>query len=639
MASKGGQNPQHVQPDSTAIADPNAPGNDGSLIQEHFSEIEHLYSTAPVGLCLMDTKLRFVRINGRLAAINGKAAADHIGRTLKEIIPEIAAQIEPIYRRVIETGQPQLDFEVHGVTPSEPGVERDWLVSYYPLKLADGSVQGVSTVVQEITERKLIEKALGESEEKFRTICENAPVIIDCFDEKGQCLFINREMEKTLGWTPEEIMNSDDPLSVFYPDPKARNSVLESIKKADGIFREYEVTAKDGSLRTQLWANFRLPNGTLISVGHDITDRKQTELKLAEANKLLEQRVSQRTRKLREAMTEIEHLKQQLEAENIYLRQELKEQHDFEDIIGKSDAIQQILRQVDDVASTDATVLLLGETGTGKELIAHAIHARGPLSKRPFVKVNCAALPATLIETELFGHEKGAFTGALSYKRGRFEIADRGTIFLDEIDDLAPELQAKLLKVLQKGEFERVGSSETRQASVRVLAASNKDLQAAIQKGEFREDLYYRLNVFPITLPPLRERKEDIPLLSNYFLHKYAAKFKKEIDTIPPAVMKELISYSWPGNVRELANIIERAVIVARLPGFQIDKLLEVHNHDSLPGTRSDKLANIEREHILQVLEKTNWIIEGNRGAAVRLGLNPGTLRSRMQKLGITRPL
>ena len=193
--------------------------------------------------------------------------------------------------------------------------------------------------------------------------------------------------------------------------------------------------------------------------------------------------------------------------------------------------------------------------------------------------------------------------------------------------------------VTEKGEFERVGSSETRQASVRVLAASNKDLQAAIQKGEFREDLYYRLNVFPITLPPLRERKEDIPLLSNYFLHKYAAKFKKEIDTIPPAVMKELISYSWPGNVRELANIIERAVIVARLPGFQIDKLLEVHNHDSLPGTRSDKLANIEREHILQVLEKTNWIIEGNRGAAVRLGLNPGTLRSRMQKLGITRPL
>jgi len=281
----------------------------------------------------------------------------------------------------------------------------------------------------------------------------------------------------------------------------------------------------------------------------------------------------------------------------------------------------------------------LGETGTGKELIAHAIHARSPLSKRPFVKVNCAALPATLIETELFGHEKGAFTGALSDKRGRFEIADKGTIFLDEIDDLVPELQAKLLKVLQTGEFERVGSSETRQVSVRVLSASNKDLQAAIQSGEFREDLYYRLNVFPITLPPLRERQEDIPLLANYFLQKYTAKFKKEIDTIPLAVMKELKNYSWPGNVRELANIIERAVIVASGPGFQIDKLREARDNESLLGAGSDKLADIECKHILQVLENTNWIIEGNRGAAVRLDLNPGTLRSRMQKLGIKRPL
>ncbi len=645
MASESGKNLLKNQAGFLGVAARNSSGDGGIPTEEQLSQLEHLYKTAPVGQCLVDKELRYIRVNERLAKINGAAVADHIGRTLKEIIPEIASQVEPIYRRVFETGQPQLDFEVQGEMPSEPGVYRDWLVSYYPLKSADGSVQSVScvvqditTVVHEITQRKQIEKELIESEEKFRTICENAPVMIDCFDEKGQCTFINRELEKTLGWTAQEVADSDDPLSLVYSDPKTRRRVIESIKRADGIFREYKITAKDGSIRTQLWADFRLPSGTSISMGHDITDRKQIELQLQEANKLLEERVSRRTQKLREAMTEIEHLKQQLEAENIYLREELKVEHDFEDIIGKSAAIHQVLNKVSDVAATNATVLLLGETGTGKELIAHAIHARSHLSTRPFVKVNCAALPATLIETELFGHDKGAFTGAFASKQGRFEIADSGTIFLDEIDNLVPELQVKLLRVLQTGEFERVGSSETREVQVRVLAASNSDLRAAIQKNEFREDLYYRLNVFPISIPPLRERKGDIPLLSHYFLQRYAAKLQKEIDTIPPTVMKELKNYSWPGNVRELANVIERAVIVARAPDFQIDRLREVHNNESLPGTNSDKLADIEREHILRVLEQTNWLIEGNRGAAVRLGLNPGTLRSRLQKLGIKRP-
>ena len=296
-----------------------------------------------------------------------------------------------------------------------------------------------------------------------------------------------------------------------------------------------------------------------------------------------------------------------------------------------------MLGQVEQVAKTNATVLILGESGTGKELIARAVHNISKRKNRPMVKVNCATLPATLIESELFGHEKGAFTGAIARKVGRFELANGGSIFLDEIGEIPIELQSKLLRVLQEGEFERLGNSNTMKVDVRVIAATNVNLQEAVAKGTFREDLYYRINVFPIIMPPLRERKEDIPLLTRHFLLKYNTQFGKKIEVITERVIDSLMNYSWPGNVRELENVIERAVIISP------ENKLEIG--DAIPKTSNETLeenivtlADNEKSHILKILKHTNWRISGQKGAAKILAINRTTLEARMKKLGIERP-
>ncbi len=339
---------------------------------------------------------------------------------------------------------------------------------------------------------------------------------------------------------------------------------------------------------------------------------------------------------LRDANAEVERLNDRLKTENIYLQEEIKLEHDFGEIITRSEPLKVVLRQVEQVASTDATVLVLGETGTGKELLARAVHSISGRRDRALVKVNCAALPANLIESELFGHEKGAFTGALARKIGRFELADGGTIFLDEIGDLPLELQAKLLRVLQEGEFERLGDTATLSVDVRVIAATNRDLEKAMAEGEFREDLYYRLNVFPIVCPPLRDHKDDIPLLVNHFVKRYATKTGKSIETVPQKVMDALVSYSWPGNVRELENTVERAVVVSSGP--QLDVQDSLSDRDRAPGnTTVLTLAELERDHISNVLGRTGGRIRGKNGAADILGLKPTTLESRMERLGIRR--
>jgi transcriptional regulator with GAF, ATPase, and Fis domain len=307
-----------------------------------------------------------------------------------------------------------------------------------------------------------------------------------------------------------------------------------------------------------------------------------------------------------------------------------------------------VLTQAEQVATTDTTVLILGETGTGKELLAHAIHKLSPRHKRPLVKINCAALPAPLIESELFGHEKGAFTGAAARRPGRFEIADEGTIFLDEVGELPLDLQAKLLRVLEEGEFEQVGSSRTINVDVRVIAATNRNLAEAVHQGTFRSDLYYRLSVFPITVPPLRDRREDIPTLVTHLVKQMSSKLGKRIDAIPKDVMATLSNYSWPGNVRELRNVIERATIITRGPKFMLADRLEdstpeseYHEIDTgelLGDGDSDTLAQSEYNLILRTLKKVHWRIEGPSGAAELLRVHPSTLRSRMKKLGITRP-
>ena len=338
---------------------------------------------------------------------------------------------------------------------------------------------------------------------------------------------------------------------------------------------------------------------------------------------------------LQRAFTEIGQLKEQLEAENIYLQEEIKLSHNFQEIIGESDSLKYVLYKVEQVSPADTTTLIMGETGTGKELIARAIHHASPRKNRPLVKVNCAVLPATLIESELFGHEKGAFTGAVSRKPGRFELANGGTLFLDEIGEMPLELQPKLLRVLQDGEFERLGSSQTVKVDVRVIAATNRNLYVDVQKGLFREDLWFRLNVFPITVPPLRQRKEDIPLLVNYFVNQYVKKIGKRIESIATGTMKALTLYSWPGNVRELANVIERAVINSQGTVLQLADKLEPLVSESLSSANGRTLAEMEREIILKRLEETGWKIEGPNGAAQSLGLYPSTLRNRMSKLGI----
>ena len=347
---------------------------------------------------------------------------------------------------------------------------------------------------------------------------------------------------------------------------------------------------------------------------------------------------------LKQAYDEIRKLKDRLEIENITLREELRTSFEDDELIGKSHAFRIILYQVEQVGPTDSTVLIQGETGTGKGLIARRIHQQSGRKDHPPVTVNCAALPATLIESELFGHEKGAFTGAVNQKIGRFELADGGTIFLDEIGDLPLELQAKLLRVLQDHEFERLGSSTTRTVDTRVIAATNRDLDLLIQQGAFRADLYYRLGVFPIRIPPLRERRSDIPLLVWFFITNLQIRLGKTIETIPARVMDALIAYDWPGNVRELRNIVERAMILSPSTRLELDDaFLGRHRTTSVSGRtheqQRENLEDAQRAHIVRVLEECGWKVRGKDGAAERLGLKRTTLQSRMKKLGIQRPI
>jgi formate hydrogenlyase transcriptional activator len=338
--------------------------------------------------------------------------------------------------------------------------------------------------------------------------------------------------------------------------------------------------------------------------------------------------------KLNAAFTEIKELKKQIEADYVYLREEIKLEHNFEEIIGQGNAIKYILFKIEQVAPTDSTVLVLGETGTGKELVARAIHNASKRRNRPLIKVDCATLTPSLIESELFGHEKGAFTGAANKRVGRFELANGATVFLDEVGELPLELQPKLLRVLQEGTFERVGGSVTLHTDVRVIAATNRDLETEVQKGRFRSDLWYRLNAFPISVPPLRKRVEDIPLLVGHFVNKYGNKMGKRTDVVPQKALHALTRYSWPGNVRELEHVIERAVITSDGSTLQI----EIPTDKTVGPAAGLTLQEYERECILRTLEATAWTIEGPHGAASQLGLRPSTLRNRMTRLDIRRP-
>ncbi len=341
---------------------------------------------------------------------------------------------------------------------------------------------------------------------------------------------------------------------------------------------------------------------------------------------------------LRANVAMIEGLNAQLKAENVYLKEELQTYHDFDEIVGECGPFRHALNRLSQVAPMKSTVLLLGETGTGKELFARVLHERSRRSARPLVRVNCAALPPTLVESELFGHEKGAFTGAVTTRQGRFELADGGTIFLDEIGDLPNDLQVKFLRVLQEGEFERVGSSRTRKVDVRIIAATHRDLEAAASAGTFRADLFYRLSVYPIRLPALRERAEDIPRLVWFFIHRHQRDLGRSISKVPQSVMSALQHYAWPGNVRELENVVERAMIASTGDTLRLDGPLAFDRPIKMRGEGGDNLDAVQRAHIEAVLERCGWRINGSGNAAERLGIHPNTLRFRMKKLNVVPP-
>ena len=463
-------------------------------------------------------------------------------------------------------------------------------------------------------ERERMDAQIKDNEERLRDLFDEAPIAYVHEGLDSKFIRANRTALKSLGLTADQVEGTYG--SSFIPEtPDAQRRLKEAFasigKGIDTSGVVLELRRKDNGqpLWIQWWSRPD-PSGTYTrTMFIDITERILMEREKA-----------------------------RIEAQNIYLQEEIRGSHNFEELIGSSTSLKKVLKNVGRVAPTDSTVLITGETGTGKELIARAIHNLSPRKDRPLVKVNCAAIPAGLIESELFGHEKGAFTGALTKKMGRFELADKGTIFLDEIGELPLDLQSKLLRVLQEGEFERVGGTQTFKVNVRVIAATNRDLEQQAKTGHYRPDLYYRLNVFPIHLPALREREGDIPLLVQYFVRKFAANFNKKIDRISERMMATLQRYQWPGNIRELEHVIERAVILSE--GSELEPIEWLaRSHGTADRAQPLTLEELERQHIVDVLERTNWRVSGEKGAAKILDINPTTLEARMKKLGIKRPV
>jgi PAS domain S-box-containing protein len=488
-------------------------------------------------------------------------------------------------------------------------------------------------------ERMQAEQRLRASETRYRDLFENAPNAYLVVGADGRVLRANRRLAELLGFRVEELVGAV--IHSFMPDtPAGKQLSMEIYRKhlaGEAVSGwELELRRKDGR---PLWVNVWMEPGH----GEDGTVEASRSFFVDITDRVLAERERAR-----------------LQQQNLYLQEEIKSEHDFEQIIGQSGALMEVLAQVGRVAPTDASVLITGETGTGKELIARAIHSTSKRKDKPFIKVNCAALPSGLVESELFGHEKGAFSGAIARRLGRFELADGGTIFLDEIGELPAEAQVKLLRVLQEREFDRVGGAAPIRVDVRVIAATNRDLLKEVQEKTFREDLFYRLNVFPVRVPPLRERRDDIPLLAHFLVKKFAKRIGKQLDGVSRATMQHLMEYPWPGNIRELENVLERAVILASEGILEIGpEILPLSGQppaarhqpgpDPVPPnyllagplSTADQgqpcLAAVERNYILTVLQQTNWVITGPRGAAKLLDLHPSTLRNRMKKLGITR--
>ncbi len=628
------------------------------------------FRSSNVGLAVLDTDFRFIAVNPALAEINGIPAPAHLGKTPREILGEIADAVEAGFRSVISSREP-VSLELSAKLPAKDEAGH-WMVHYLPIQDEKGIVTRIGAVVVEITAQKKAEETLHHLGGRLRKEMERLQMLLDV----SSLLSSHSNMHQIFPQISARIrrllrheyagFELHDPitgllvrqaedfplgkglLSALPISPhnspqgtalQARSPLIFSRNQMSDFEAEISKNFLAEGLQSLCCVPLSRPSGQLgvFVLGSTRKDAFHTE-----DLTLLKQVAAQLAVSLENHRTaaEIEVLKQRLVEEKKYLESAVGPDGPFAEIVGDSPALKKVLDQVSTVAPSDATVLILGETGTGKELVARAVHRLSRRKDGPFVKVNCAAIPTGLLESELFGHEKGAFTGAVSQKIGRMELATGGTLFLDEVGEISIDLQPKLLRVLQDQEFERLGSNRTIKVNLRLVAATNRDLAKGMALHEFRSDLFYRLSVFPIRVPLLSERREDIPLLIRYFVRKYASRMDRAIESIPKETMTALTEWSWPGNVRELENLMERSVILSDGPALYVplsEMRTESGPADATSPVPNHTLDKAEREHILRVLRETHGVLSGPDGAARRLGLKRTTLQSKMQRLKITR--
>lgn len=595
------------------------------LVAESEAKLRLAAESASMGLWSLDLETGRLWVTDKIREFFGYAPDDEV--TLEGVLQQVRPEDRGNVRQALEDAlREQTEGRVEYRVASPDGSVR-WLASRgRPQKAPFGGTHRVMGVTMDITERKRAETELRENTERMAAAVDVAR--LGCYEARWdqQRIVLEDRIRDLVGVPPEEEHRVLD-YWLERVHPEDRDRVLEVRHTLltggnDPLTVEYRYQhPKKG----ELWFHHSVraldfdPQGQVarsLGVIHDVTEQRRAEARL------------------REALEETRRLKNELQQQNVYLSEQLKERADGGPVVGESEPVLRMLAEALRVAPTDAAVLITGETGAGKELLARAIHEMSRRCARPMITVSCAALPATLIESELFGRERGAYTGAVTQQIGRFELANGSTLFLDEIAELPPDLQSKLLRVLQEGQFERLGSHRTRTADVRVIAATNRDLRSLVKQGGFRPDLFYRLSVFPIHVPPLRERRDDIPLLVWHFVRHFCKKMGKAIDSIPRRAMEELQTRPWPGNVRELRNTIERAVILSDGATLRVDP--PAGDAPETPGPT--KLDEVERRHILSVLQRTGWRISGRSGAAEQLGLIPTTLHSKLKKLGISRP-
>jgi PAS domain S-box-containing protein len=623
--------------DQVALAVDNAIRSDEQectkdALRQRTAHFEKLFELAPEAIVLRDIDNRVLRANQEFTKLFGFSLGEAVGRNINElIVPEGSWHESEELRKALKCGE-RVNAEL--VRKRKDGTRL--IVSFVASPVCfDGGPPQIYGIYRDITERKKADEALKRSEaylDEGQRLSHTGSWARSVPEEN---VYFSREFARIFGFDPETTkLTLEAVLGRVHPEDQARfrERVYRSNREESDFEIDYRIILEDGSIRHIRSVGHPVKNaegvltefvGTIIDVTEQLQSRKAVE----------------------NAFAEINSLKDQLFQENVALRQEIDEASMFDEIIGKSEALQKVLREIETVGPTESTVLIHGETGTGKELIARAIHDLSKRRDNAFVKVNCAAIPTGLLESELFGHERGAFTGAIAQRLGRFELANRGTVFLDEIGEIPLELQPKLLRVLQEKEFERLGSSRTMRSDARLIAATNQDLAQMVDRHKFRSDLYYRLNVFPIHVPPLRERPEDVPLLVRHFTEIFSRRMNKPITTISSETMGALVRYDWPGNVRELQNVIERAVILSSrgvldvpMTDLRSSSKTVAKSTDDKSRTRESMrqlVRSIDRDQVMQALRNSAGRVGGADGAAARLGLKRTTFIAHMKRLGI----